>query len=96
MKIYYSFIVIILSLFIGCKNDQKTSQGASPYSDETTLVAAQPLMDLLPTEKTGIDFKNAIIEDYDNNVTTNVNAYTGGGVCIADINNDNLPDLYFV
>ncbi len=93
--IRYSIFSVFL-LFTYCKNTETKNNIESPFSDEKTIHADSPILELLPVEKTGIDFQNTIIEDYDNNVTTNVNAYTGGGVCVADINNDQLPDLYFV
>ncbi len=63
---------------------------------EPTLTAKNPLLQLLKAEDTGIDFQNLIVETAENNITTNINIYNGGGVAIADINNDNLPDIYFV
>jgi hypothetical protein len=63
---------------------------------EPTLTAKNPLLQLLKSEETGIDFQNLISESAENNITTNINIYNGGGVAIADINNDNLPDIYFV
>jgi len=63
---------------------------------EETLEAKNPLLQLLEAEETGIDFQNKIIETKTNNFITNINVYNGGGVAVADVNNDNLPDLYFV
>lgn len=63
---------------------------------EPTLTAAHPVLQLLKPEETGIDFQNLIQESAENNITTNINVYNGGGVAIADVNNDNLPDIYFV
>ena len=63
---------------------------------EATLTAKQPLLQLLSSEETGVDFQNVILEDNAHNVLLNINQYNGGGVAVADINNDNLPDLYFV
>lgn len=63
---------------------------------EPTLTAKSPLLQLLKSSDTGIDFQNLITETAENNITTNINIYNGGGVAIADINNDNLPDIYFV
>lgn len=63
---------------------------------EPTLTAKNPVLQLLKPEDTGIDFQNLIQETAENNITTNINIYNGGGVAIADINNDNLPDIYFV
>ena len=56
----------------------------------------QSPLQLLSAEESGIDFKNEIEETFENNITTNINIYNGGGVAVADINNDGLPDLYFV
>ena len=63
---------------------------------EATLTATNPLLQLLSAEETGIDFQNVILETKTNNFATNVNVYNGGGVAIADVNNDKLPDIYFV
>jgi len=49
---------------------------------------------LLTTEKTGIDFINAVENQKDFNIFKYRNFYNGGGVAIGDINNDGLPDIY--
>lgn len=63
---------------------------------EPTLTASNPLLQLLNPEETGVNFQNQIIEDSAHNIILNLNIYNGGGVAIADVNNDQLPDLYFV
>ncbi|MBL7802952.1 MAG: VCBS repeat-containing protein [Saprospiraceae bacterium] len=63
---------------------------------EETLTAANPLLELLSPERTGVDFKNIINETEQDNISTNINMYNGGGMAVADINNDNFPDLFFV
>ncbi len=63
---------------------------------EPTLTAKNPRLQLLSPGETGVDFQNFILEDNEHNVIKNMNQYNGGGVAVADINNDNLPDLYFV
>jgi enediyne biosynthesis protein E4 len=49
----------------------------------------------LSAEETGIDFTNTL--EYNNvmNPYTRHNFYNGGGVAVGDLNNDNLPDLFF-
>ncbi len=66
------------------------------HGTEETLTAKNPILQLLPAAETGIDFQNQIVESAENNITTNINMYNGGGVAIADVNNDKLPDIYFV
>ncbi|MBK6996217.1 MAG: VCBS repeat-containing protein [Lewinellaceae bacterium] len=75
----------------GDKYDQKENDVV-----EATLNAKNPLLQLLEASETGIDFQNQIIETVTNNHATNINIFNGGGVAIADVNNDNLPDIYFV
>ena len=71
--------------------DLKEHSGSEP-----TLTAKNPRLQLLAPGETGVDFQNIIKEDNEHNVIVNINQYNGGGVAVADINNDNLPDLYFV
>ena len=44
---------------------------------------------------TGIDFNNQIFETDSFNILTYEYIYNGGGVAIADFNNDGLQDVYF-
>ncbi|TNE60306.1 MAG: hypothetical protein EP344_07645 [Bacteroidetes bacterium] len=63
---------------------------------EETRTADDPLLQLLPASETGLDFMNTILETDDNNFYTNITIYNGGGVSVADFNNDGLQDLYFI
>ncbi|WP_245967139.1 VCBS repeat-containing protein [Ulvibacterium marinum] len=51
---------------------------------------------LLDESVTGIDFTNKLAYDNEFNVYKYRNYYNGGGVAIGDINNDGLPDIYFI
>ncbi|MFI2742934.1 VCBS repeat-containing protein [Zhouia sp. PK063] len=53
------------------------------------------LFTLLTPEQTGINFTNTVTNTKDFNIFKYRNFYNGGGVAIGDINNDNLPDIYF-
>lgn len=49
----------------------------------------------LPPAQTGVSFNNQVREDSSWNVFRYLNIYNGGGVAIADFNNDDLQDIYF-
>jgi len=97
-----NLILIILAFLIGIFAAWKfwpAKSEAGPFKlhgIEETLEAKTPLLQLLSADETGIDFQNKIVETTSNNFANNLNIYNGGGVAIADVNNDNLPDIYFV
>ena len=50
---------------------------------------------LLPADYTGITFENKVEESATRGITFFEYFYTGSGVAIGDINNDDLPDIFF-
>ncbi|MGC4037516.1 MAG: VCBS repeat-containing protein [Chitinophagaceae bacterium] len=53
------------------------------------------LFQLLPAERSGIEFENKIVENDSINPFDMTNMYNGAGVGIGDFNNDGLQDVYF-
>lgn len=53
------------------------------------------LLRLVPASHSGIEFVNTIIESDTFNILTEEYIYNGGGVAVADFNNDGLDDLFF-
>ncbi len=53
------------------------------------------LFQQIPSSHSGITFNNQMIENDSINPLDLVNIYNGGGVGIADFNNDGLQDIYF-
>jgi len=74
------YFTLVLIVLYSCSNTDQ----------ETTRFA------LLSPEQTKISFNNKITEDYYNFFGVFNYAYNGAGVAIGDINNDDLPDIYFV
>ncbi|MFN0213951.1 MAG: VCBS repeat-containing protein [Saprospiraceae bacterium] len=92
-------LLLAVGAFAGWKFWSKKSSGfalEAVRGAEETLTAKNPVLQLLSTKETGIDFQNRIIETAENNINNNINQYNGGGVSIADVNNDQLPDIYFI
>ena len=58
-------------------------------------VGSDTLFKLLPSSETGIDFSNDIQDNDTFNILTYEYIYNGGGVGIADFNNDGLRDIFF-
>ena len=52
------------------------------------------LFELLPPDQTGVNFVNRIDENDSFNILTHEYIYNGGGVGIADFNNDGLQDIF--
>ena len=99
MKHSSTALIVLFSLGLSaCTDEQKDYKRPDKEFEPTekTLVAESPSMRLVPASESGIQFKNQIYESLANNLITNPNIYNGGGVAVIDVNNDNLPDLYFV
>src|SRR5690606_29986927 len=56
---------------------------------------ADQLFTSLSPDETGVTFTNHNKEDEKNHVLMYEYFYNGGGVAVGDINNDDLPDIYF-
>lgn len=95
LRLFFVFLTCSY-IIIGAASCGKDSKLAPVQEEEPTLTAANPRLKLLSSEQTGIDFENRIVETYENNITTNINMYNGGGLAIADVNNDGRPDIYFI
>lgn len=84
----FALCCLLITAFPAC-----TSQDSSPESQQAI---PETLFQLLPAETTGVDFVNQVVDGEFFNGISYRNFYNGGGVAIGDINNDSLPDLYFV
>ncbi|WP_010517458.1 VCBS repeat-containing protein [Croceivirga radicis] len=84
-------ILLCLSIFsfliLSCKEKEHISEDSE--SRKT------PLYTSLSYDYTGVDFQNKLKEGPNTNVLMYEYFYNGGGVALADINNDGLLDIYF-
>ncbi|WP_026753451.1 VCBS repeat-containing protein [Sediminibacter sp. Hel_I_10] len=78
-----AFFVFILNY--SCKDDAIIKKQAT----------AETLFTKISSEHSSVHFANSVEETSEFNVLKYYYAYNGGGVAIADINNDGLQDIYF-
>ncbi|WP_026839064.1 VCBS repeat-containing protein [Gillisia sp. JM1] len=81
-------LVVICSLNISCSDDK------APQEEIT--VESNYLLQSIPPELSGVNFSNNITEDAEHSIINYIYYYNGAGVAVGDVNNDGLPDLYFV
>ena len=86
-------ILAFIFLLVQCKNNNDSTVQI-PLEDENGKKG--PLFTLLDASKTKLNFINVINDSPSMNGVSYESLYNGGGVAIGDLNNDNLPDIYFI
>lgn len=83
MMHYYSsntkWIVFFATVFSGCSQEERFNQ----------------LFKEVPPTASGIQFRNDLTDAPSQNIIEYLYYYNGGGVCLGDVNNDGLLDIYF-
>ncbi|MBX2843795.1 MAG: VCBS repeat-containing protein [Flammeovirgaceae bacterium] len=87
----YFYILVLFFLFIHCDD-----KGKKVSTSNTKTKKASALFTLLSPQETKLNFINLINETPTLNGFIYEYLYNGGGVAVGDLNNDNLPDLYFI
>jgi len=94
-----SLLMVVLTI-IACQSSDsykiKIGEDFNHQVDKVDLSNESKLFKFLSPEETLIDFTNQINETNDFNYYSFSYIYNGGGVAVGDINNDGLPDLYFI
>ncbi|MGQ8338609.1 VCBS repeat-containing protein [Sunxiuqinia sp. A32] len=75
-------VALIFAVAIVCSSCEKLGLGSK-------------LFKTLSSNSTNIDFVNQVEETEDLNILLYMNMYNGAGVAIGDVNNDDLPDIFF-
>ncbi len=65
-------------------------------AEKNLISSTQASFKVLKSENSGINFKNALSSTPQLNILNYLYFYNGAGVCIADFNNDTLPDIFLI
>jgi hypothetical protein len=84
MKKLITLLVAII-LLVNCSEDKEKPADKPLF-----------LLNQISAKESGIDFSNMVSEDAQHSIINYIYYYNGGGVAAGDVNNDGLPDLYFV
>src|SRR6187399_1179161 len=81
----YMFLLLLL---VGCRKEAEVKPA-------TSTTSVDPLFKKVQSSQSGITFANRVDENINNYFDFFAYVYNGGGVGLADINQDGLTDVYF-
>lgn len=96
------FLMCLLVLILGCKQDSTPSginstpstQPSNTEKPNNSKASSQQIFRSVPHAESGLHFQNEINENINRNVLKYEYFYNGGGVGMADFNNDGLTDVF--
>ena len=81
------FLLALLFIMMACQQEEK--------GDASKPVQPTKLFTLLSSDKTGVKFSNDVPLKDKSRYLFYQYSINGAGVSVGDVNNDNLPDLFF-
>ncbi len=93
--LYSNYLLIVLALLTFCNACTSENQAGSASEKSASEIKKNKVFTALPASKTKVEFNNRIVETGELNYFNYTYLYNGGGVGLADINNDGLSDIYF-
>lgn len=85
----YGCVIYGMFFIFGCQLNR------SEKEPKVFSIPQKPLFTQLTSAQTQVRFKNPIPENEKMNCMTYEYYYNGGGVAVGDVNNDDLPDIFF-
>ncbi|MEN0048143.1 MAG: VCBS repeat-containing protein, partial [Bacteroidota bacterium] len=80
---------IFLILIFACNNEKQINQNLPTDTSNIQLFQERT------AAETNLHFENKIVENNRINILNYLYYYNGSGVAVGDVNNDDLPDIYF-
>lgn len=97
MKYIYGLVCLSLLSWTlqNCKGDQVADSRSPQMHEQDLTPPSDALFKKLPSNATGINFRNTLKEDWVMNSLLYPYLYNSAGVGILDVNNDGLQDVFF-